>query len=447
VSESVRGDAGQTSSIRTVATASLVGTSIEWYDFFAFAAASALVFNRIFFPNFSEAAGTLAAFATFGVAFFARPFGGVLFGHFGDRVGRKSMLITTLLLMGFSTFCVGLLPTYASIGILAPILLVVLRLLQGLSVGGEWGGAILMSTEHASDDNRNFYGSFPQLGSPVGSILSSSMFILVGLLPDEQFFAWGWRVPFLLSAILIVVGLYVRLKIEESPAFSQMKETQSESRIPILDVLRDHPVASVLGVGVVFYSIGGFYLTNTYALSYATGQLDVGRSVMLIGVFIASVVQIFGTIASGKLADRFGRRGMALGSALAVSLLPFPFFLLINTQVTALIWIAYALVGFFGGALYALVGVLLAGLYATRLRYSGISFGYQVGGMVSGALAPAAAAVLVAAAGGSYWPAAALLNTYALISLICIYLVSATRFQQGTYDNRTYDRDTVEGRA
>ena len=447
MSESVRGDAGQTSSIKTVATASLVGTSIEWYDFFAFAAASALVFNRIFFPNFSEAAGTLAAFATFGVAFFARPLGGVIFGHFGDRVGRKSMLITTLLLMGFSTFCVGLLPTYASIGILAPLLLVALRLLQGLSVGGEWGGAILMSTEHASEGNRNFYGSFPQLGSPVGSILSSSMFFLVGLLPDEQFFAWGWRIPFLLSAILIVVGLYVRLKIEESPVFNEVKESRSEARIPILDVLRDHPVASVLGVGVVFYSIGGFYLTNTYALSYATSQLDVGRSVVLIGIFIASVVQIFGTIASGKLADSFGRRVMALGSALAVSLLPFPFFLLINTEVSVLIWIAYALVGFFGGALYALIGVLLAGLYDTRVRYSGISFGYQVGGMVSGAIAPAAATVLVTAAGGSYWPAAALLNAYALISLVCIFLVSAARFQHGTYESRSQTGAAVQGRA
>lgn len=447
MSNSSRGQARQSSSVRTVATASLVGTSIEWYDFFAFAAAAALVFNRIFFPNFSEAAGTLAAFATFGVAFFARPLGGVIFGHFGDRVGRKSMLITTLLLMGFSTFCVGLLPTFDSIGIWAPALLVTLRILQGLSVGGEWGGAILMSTEHASDNNRNFYGSFPQLGSPVGSILSSSMFFFVGLLPDEQFFTWGWRIPFLLSAILIVVGLYVRLKIEESPSFTQMKETRTESRIPIVDVLRDHPVASVLGVGVVFYSIGGFYLTNTYVLSYATTQLDVGRSVVLTGIFISAVVQIFGTIASGKLADAFGRRGIALGSALAVSLLPFPFFLLINTEVSVLIWIAYALVGFFGGALYALVGVLLAGLYDTRIRYSGISFGYQVGGMASGAIAPAAAAALVAAAGGSYWPAAALLNVYALISLVCILLVSATRFQRGSYESRPRDRETVEGRA
>src|SRR5215211_3169302 len=392
--------------------------------------------------NFSETAGTLAAFATFGVSFVARPVGGVIFGHFGDRVGRKSMLIITLVMMGGATFLIGCLPTFGTIGILAPILLVVLRILQGLSVGGEWGGAILMATEHASEDRRNFYGSWPQLGSPVGSISSAGIFALVGLLPDEQFFAWGWRIPFLLSAILIVVGLYVRLKIAESPAFEQVKETRTEARIPFVDMLRDYPVVAVLAVGTVFYAIGGFYITNTYALSYATAQVGVARSIVLSAIIIGAVVQIVGNLGGAALADRIGRRQVIPVSTAAVVLLPFPFFGLISTGVTASIFLAYALVGLFGGASYALVGVLLSGVFNSRVRYSGISFGYQWGGMISAAVAPAAATVLVARAGGSYWPAAALLTAYALISLISMAFAS-----RGKYQREIYEREPVESTA
>jgi MFS transporter, MHS family, shikimate and dehydroshikimate transport protein len=433
VNDSGRANTEQTSSMRKVAVASLVGTSIEWYDFFIYAAASALVFGSVFFPTFSETAGTLAAFATFGVSFVARPVGGVIFGHFGDRVGRKSMLIITLLMMGVSTFLIGCLPTFDAIGILAPILLVVLRIVQGLSVGGEWGGAILMSAEHASEDRRNFYGSFPQLGSPVGSISSAGIFALVGLLPDEQFFAWGWRIPFLLSAILIVVGLYVRLKIAESPAFEQVKESQSEARVPFLDMLRGYPVEALLRVGTVFYAIGGFYITNTYALSYATSDVGAARSVVLSAIVISAIVQIVGNLGGAALADRIGRRPVILASTAAVVLLPFPFFGLISTGVTASIWLAYVLVGFFGGASYALIGVLLSPLFDSRVRYSGISFGYQWGGMISAAVAPAAATALVARAGGNYWPAAALLTAYALISLISMAFASREKYQKEIY--------------
>lgn len=424
-----RAGADQAASMRRIGFASLVGTSIEWYDFFIYATASALVFNRVFFPNFSETAGTLAAFATFGVSFVARPVGGVIFGHFGDRVGRKSMLIVTLLLMGAATFLIGLLPTYNSIGILAPLLLVVLRIVQGLSVGGEWGGAILMATEHAPEERRNFWGSWPQLGSPVGSILSAGVFALVALLPDEQLFSWGWRVPFLLSAVGVAVGLYIRLRIAESPAFEQVKETRSESRVPFMDMLRNYPVPALLAVGAVFYAIGGFYITNTYALSYGTSQVGVEQSVMLIAIIIASVLQIFGTLGGAGLADTIGRRTVILAGTAILLLLPFPFFFLISTGVTALIFLGYALVGFFGGISYGLVGVLLSAVFSSRVRYSGISFGYQWGGMISGAIAPAAATALVAWVGGSFWPAAAFLMLYALISLVSMYLISGRKYQ------------------
>lgn len=424
-------------SIRKIAFASLIGTSIEWYDFFIYATASALVLNQVFFPTFSPVAGTLAAFSTFAVAFFARPLGGVIFGHFGDRVGRKSMLVITLLLMGLSTVGVGLLPTFNTVGVLAPILLVALRFLQGISVGGEWGGAILMATEHAPERQRNFYGSFPQLGSPVGSISSSAVFALVSFLPDEQFFTWGWRVPFLLSAILIVVGLYVRLRITESPAFAQVKENRTEARVPIVDLLRSYPIVALLGVGAVFYGVGGYYMTNTYALSFATSQLDVVRNVMLIGITIGGITQIIGTLSGSSLADRIGRRKVILVSGVAIPLYAFPFFWLITTEVTPLIILSYAIYGFIGGILYGLLGLFLSGLFGTRVRYSGISFSYQVGGMIAGGLAPIIATTLVAWAGGSYWPAAALLSAYGLISLICIYIASKRKYQQDIHEKRT----------
>jgi len=232
-------DTEQRASIRQVAFASFVGTAIEWYDFFIYGTAAALAFPRLFFPHFSPLAGTLASFATFGVAFLARPIGGIVFGHFGDRVGRKSMLVITLLLMGGATFLVGLLPTFEQVGIVAPIFLAVLRFVQGFAVGGEWGGATLMAVEHAPDESRNFYASWPQLGVPAGLVLSTAVFAAFSSLPDTQFFAWGWRVPFLLSFALIAVGLFIRLRVIESPAFSRVKELGVESRVPLLEVLRN----------------------------------------------------------------------------------------------------------------------------------------------------------------------------------------------------------------
>src|ERR671912_422259 len=241
--------AGQTSSIRQVALASFIGTAIEWYDFFLYGTAAALVFGSLFFPEATPLGGTLLAFATYGVGFFARPVGGIIFGHYGDRIGRKTMLVLSLLIMGVATFLIGLLPTFESVGILAPILLVGLRLFQGIGVGGEWGGAVLMAVEHAPTGRRGFYGSWPQMGVPAGLVLSTVVFALFEQLPEEQFLAWGWRVPFLLSIILVAVGLYIRLRLMESPAFREVEETHTESPMPILDVLRTYPKNVLLAMG------------------------------------------------------------------------------------------------------------------------------------------------------------------------------------------------------
>jgi MFS transporter, MHS family, shikimate and dehydroshikimate transport protein len=417
-------DVGRRASIRQVAFASFIGTAIEWYDFFLYGTAAALVFPALFFPEFSPLAGTLASFATFGVGFFARPVGGVVFGHFGDRVGRKSMLVITLLVMGVATFLIGLLPTYDAIGVWAPVLLVILRFLQGFAVGGEWGGATLMAVEHAPDESRNFYASWPQMGAPAGLVLSTAVFTAFSSLPDEQFFAWGWRVPFLLSIVLIGVGLFIRLRVLESPAFERVRELGTESRVPLLEVLRDYPAAAVLAIGVVLVNIGGYYIVITFTLSYVTEQLGVARNVPLIGLLLAGVAEIAGILIFAYVADRVGKRPVALWSALVIFLLAFPFFWLVNTEVPGLIWAAMSLWTFAAGALYGITGVFISELFESRVRYSGISFGYQMAGMIGGALAPIIATALIQWSGGDSWPVATYLALNSLISLVAVYLAS-----------------------
>lgn len=413
----------QGSSIRRVGFASLVGTAIEWYDFIVYGTAAALVFPRLFFPSLTPLAGTLASFATFGVAFFARPIGGVVFGHFGDRVGRKSMLVVTLLLMGGATFLVGLMPTFDQVGILAPLLLVVLRFIQGFAVGGEWGGAILMTVEHAPENRRNFYASWPQLGVPIGLMLSTGVFAAFSFLPNSQFFAWGWRAPFLLSFVLIAVGLFIRLRVTESPAFSRVKGLRLESRLPLFEVLRNYPRPLLLAIGIVLFSIGGSYIITTFALSYLTEQLGVARGVALSGQLFVAAAEGVSILLFARLADRFGKRPIAIGSAVGSLLLAFPFFWLLDTRSPALIWLAMFSIAFVTYALYGISGALLAELFETRLRYSGISVGYQMAGMLSGA-APFVATALVHWSGGASWPVATYLAVMALITLVAVYLVT-----------------------
>lgn len=311
--ESVGGEGvGQNTSVRKVVFASLIGTTIEWYDFFVYGTAAALVFNKLFFPNVDPVIGTLAAFATFGVGFIARPLGGVVFGHYGDKIGRKSMLVITLLIMGIATTLIGLLPSFATIGIWAPILLVVLRFLQGLAVGGEWGGAVLMAVEYSPEDKRGFYGSWPQMGSPIALFLSTVIFSAFATLPDEQFLSWGWRVLFLVSIVLVGVGLYIRLRIFETPAFSEVKESGTGARLPIVDVLKNDLRKVLIAAGIVFVTIGGFYVVVTFSLSYGTETLGISRGVMLTGVIIAAISELITIPIFASLSDRIGRRPVCI---------------------------------------------------------------------------------------------------------------------------------------
>jgi MHS family shikimate/dehydroshikimate transporter-like MFS transporter len=414
--------ADRTASIRRVAFASFIGTAIEWYDFFLYATAAALIFPKLFFPQFSPLAGTLASYATFGVGLIARPVGGLVFGHFGDRVGRKSMLVITLLMMGGATFLLGLLPTFNDIGILAPTFLVVLRFLQGFAVGGEWGGATLMAIEHAPAESRNFYASWPQQGVPIGLVFSALMFGAFSALTGEHFLVWGWRVPFLFSIVLIGVGLFIRMRVLESPAFERVKERRAEARLPLLELLRSSPAAAVLAVGSCLITVTGFYVVTTFTLSYVTGRFGVGGNVPLVGQLLAGASESVALLVFGSLADRIGKRAIALVSSGTLVLLPYPYFWLVNTGHSGLIWLAMSSSLFTGAALYAVTGVLLSELFETRVRYSGISFGYQMAGLFGGAPAPLICTALVHWAGGASWPVATYSAGSAFITFVAVYL-------------------------
>jgi metabolite-proton symporter len=409
-----------------VAFASFVGTAIEFYDFYIYGTAAALVLGGAFFPEFSEAAGTLAAFATFAVAFFARPVGGVVFGHFGDRVGRKAMLVTTLLIMGVATFLIGLLPGYASIGIAAPILLVALRFLQGFGLGGEWGGAVLMATEHATRGRRGFYSSFPQMGPAVGFLLSSGLFlVLTATLSEGQFASWGWRIPFLFSVVLVAIGLYVRVTIAETPVFREAMETQTRARVPFFDMVRTYPLVLLLSSGGMTLAYVLFYTITTFSLSYGTAELGLPSTILLYCTMIAVAIMGLGIPFFAALSDRVGRRSLCLGAAALAGLWAFPLFWLIDTANPLLIALSFSVGMVIFAMLYGPMGAFLPELYGTRLRYSGAAVSYNLGGVFGGAFAPLIAGQLLASTGGS-WSISLYVLAMAVVSFVCTSLLSET---------------------
>jgi len=413
--------------VRKVAFASMIGTTIEWYDFFLYGAASALVFNKLFFPTYDPQTGTLASFVTFGVGFLARPIGGIVCGHFGDRRGRKSMLIFTLLLMGIATTAIGLLPTYERIGIWAPILLVALRLVQGFGVGGEWGGAVLMAVEHSPHKRRGFYGSWPQTGVPAGLLLSTGVFWLVSKLPEAALLSWGWRLCFLLSILLVAVGMFIRLAVMEPAMFLEIKQTGGESRLPIIDALRTHPRGVLLAMGARLAENGAFYLFTVFVLAYATlPKIGFSRQSVLMAVSIAAAVELIAIPAFGAMSDRVGRRPVYLFGAVFLGLFAFPFFWLIETSSTPLMVLSIVLAIVLGhAAMYAPQASFFSELFGTRTRYSGASLGYQLSSVIAGGLSPLIAQWLLQRTGSS-WPISLFIIGLAAITTVSVWLASET---------------------
>ncbi len=400
-----------------IARAAFVGTALEWYDYFLFGTAAAIVFNRLFFTELDQTAATLAAFATFGVGFAARPLGAVLFGYIGDRVGRRPALLITIVMIGCATGLIGLLPDFGSIGLAAPIALAVLRLMQGLAVGGEWGGAMTIAVEHAPIEKRGRYAALVQVGSPVGTLMSSGAFALVLLLPSEQFDAWGWRLPFLAAFPLLLIALYIRLKVEESPIFRELVKLEERAKIPALDVFKQAWGRLLVAIAAAFLGVGGFYVMTTFVISYGADTLGLERSLMVNATLVAAVVQVFVVLAVGRVSEKIGPGRMTFYGGLATAAGAFPLFWMIDTRNPAAIILAVTIGIALVSLAYAVTGALLTELFPPQLRYSGVALGYNLAGALSGFLPLIAVALLGVSDGGS-WTASLLLMVVSLITAI-----------------------------
>lgn len=431
-------------SIRKVAGASLLGSVVEWYDFFLYGTMAALVFNTQFFPEYDPLVGTMIAFGTFAAGFVTRPLGGFIFGHFGDRIGRKRMLVLTMLIMGLSTFAMGLLPNYAAIGVAAPIILLILRMLQGIGLGGEWGGAVLLTVEHAPDGKRGWYSSWPQLGVPIGLLSSTLAVTAVTMLPEEDFQAWGWRIPFLISIVLVVVGLVIRLKIEEPPAFKQLEAAEEKAQLPLVEVFTRHPKVTLLAMGARVSESVTFNIYNAFLVTYTVTVLGLDNSIVLDALLVASVVGFFVILAAGRLSDRIGRRPVfGAGAALAL-VSAFPIFWLVNTENPVLITIGVVIGwGIAACTMFGPEGALFAEVFPTRVRYSGMSAVYQIGVIPTGAVAPLIGTSLVSAYSGSVWPVAIYVIAMAAITLVSLFFLPETHRREINDVHTTAGDDTV----
>ncbi|ABD86611.1 MFS transporter [Rhodopseudomonas palustris] len=418
--------------MRKVVAASFAGALLEWYDFFIFGTAAGLVFGKLFFPQSDPAVGTIAAFATFGVGFLARPLGGVVFGHFGDRVGRKATLIATLLITGISTFLIGFLPTFADVGIAAPIMLVVLRLIQGFGLGGEYGGAALMTIESAPESRRGFFGSLPQMAASAGIMLATGVFALCSWgLTEAQFLDWGWRLPFLLSAAMLIVGMQIRLHIEETLDFKatrRREQASTEKRVlPIVELLRRHPRNIALALGARLAETVSSNIVNAFGIAYVSTNLAMGRQLPLMGMLMASAIGIMLCPLFGWLSDRYGQRVVYLFGALACAVLIVPFFAALATGNGVLICLAFIVFYNLGPtAMFAVQPTMFSRMFGTRVRYTGLSFAYQFSAMLGG-LTPLISASLLTLGHGDPWWVAGYLIVVSLISATSVWLISEVR--------------------
>jgi len=402
--------------------ASAVGSALEWYDFFIYGTAAALVFSDLFFPKFEPTTGLLLSFATFGVGFFARPFGGIVFGHLGDRIGRKPVLVITLLLVGVGTFLIGLLPTYDAVGLWAPVMLVGLRLVQGFGAGAEYGGAVILAVEHAPPGKRGVFGSFAAIGVNIGLLLATGVFALVSRLPRDDFLNWGWRIPFLLSIILIIVGFFIRAKVSETPVFSQIAAKSKAARSPVKDAFTKHPREFLVVLGARFAENGLGYLYPVFTLSYMTKQLNLQKSMVLNGIMLAYAISLFTVPLFSALSDRIGRRPVYGGAAVFSGLFAYPFFLMVGTGSQPIIWVALILAISVGvSGMFGPQAAYFAELFGPKLRYSGFASARELGSILAGGPAPFVATWLLGQANNEPWLVAAYMVILATLTAIAIY--------------------------
>jgi MFS transporter, MHS family, shikimate and dehydroshikimate transport protein len=418
----IAGDrAGSPAELRRVISASVIGTIIEWYDFLIYGTAAALVFSKLFFPTTDARIGIVSAFSVYAVGYLARPLGGLVFGHFGDRLGRKTMLMLSMVIMGGGTFLVGCLPTYQEIGIAAPILLVALRLVQGLGLGGEWGGAVLMVAESAPLGRRGILGSLVQLGNPIGRFIATGIFALTVYAFSGAFLAWAWRIPFLASIVLVGIGLFIRYRLHETPAFVQMREARQQARVPLLEVLAKHRRAMFISIGLKTCEVAWTGVFAIFAQSYLTNHLHLPRQLALDGVFLAAALEILIMPLAGSLSDRIGRRPVFMAGILFCLIAAFPMFWLLDTKSPALILAALMIgISFGQGIMFSLHASFMPELFGTNVRYSGVSIGFQVGAAVFGGLTPLIAAISVNFFAGATWPISTYLVVLALVSLFAV---------------------------
>ncbi|SDE66521.1 MFS transporter [Sporomusa acidovorans] len=409
-----------------VVLGSYAGALMEWYDFFIYGTASALVFNKLFFPQMDAVMGTILAFATFGVGFVARPLGGIIFGHYGDKIGRKKILIMTIMIMGLGTCFIGLLPTYNQIGIWAPILLTIMRILQGIGLGGEYGGAALITIEHAPRSERGFWGSLPQSATSGGILLATGVFAIISKMPEADLLSWGWRIPFLISVVLLILGVFIRSNVSETPEFEKMKAKNKGSKIPLFELFKKYPKNIMIAFGARLGETVSSNILNAFCIAYISNNLGMSKNDALTGILIASIIGMFICPLFGYISDKIGRRPVYMAGAGFLTLFAFPFFYLVNMKDMNILWIAIILGYTFGPTLmFSVQSVFFSELVGTQVRYSGLSIAYQ-GSAIIGGFTPLIATTLLATGGGQPWHVAGYLCVISLLSFICTYLAAET---------------------
>lgn len=405
-----------------VVVASAFGTIVEWYDFFVYGTAAALVFGKLFFPVSDPVVSTLAALSVYAVGYLARPLGGIVFGHFGDRLGRRSMLVLSLMLMGIGTCLVGVLPTYQQIGFIAPVLLILLRLIQAIGLGGEWGGAVLMVAETAPAHRRGFFGSLVQLGNPVGRLVATGVFALATRLPPDDFLTWGWRVPFLASAVLIVVGLAIRYRLRETPSFEAARKAKRLARMPVLEALSAHWHEVLIAIGLKITEVAWVGILTVFVVSYLTKQLGMSQQFTLDAITLATLVELFTMPFAGWLSDKIGRRAIYMAGTIFGILFAFPLFPLLETRDPTIVLLTIVIgVSLCQGIVFSLHASFMPELFGTHIRYSGISLGFQVGAAIGGGLTPVIAAAVVGWSGGKTWPISLFLVALGVMTLFAVF--------------------------